>query len=213
MREKDYLKHWILPELDLNGEVIIADENGEMKINRYYKGKPVGNCPELMPLDNSLFRDFRTCFDMHVTLTSILHRTDPRRFSKATPKCITSSIERIWDPETGVSPPSNRIIQDILRMVENIQLVVEAGGAQVPGVCDRNGHRRIICAGKNDRRGRYDRSKMERDQEAEALDTMNLHADCKEVMMDFYNRVKSKYQGHHRSRSDEEIQSDGDEMD
>ena len=43
---------------------------------------------------------------------------------------------------TGRLLPSNRIIQDITRMTENIILVIEAGGAIVPGVCDRNGHRR-----------------------------------------------------------------------
>ena len=125
---------------------------------------------ESMPLDNLLFRDFRTCFDMHVTLTSILPRTDPHRFSKGTPKSISSSISRIWDPVTGVSPPPNRIIQDITRMTENIILVIEAGGAIVPGVCDRNGHRRKQREGVPDRRGKYDRSKIKEEEEAETLE-------------------------------------------
>ena len=81
-------------------------------------------------------------FSIHVALTSILPSTDPCKFSKGTPKSITASISRIWDPITGVSPPSNRIIQDITRMTENIILVIEAGGAIGPGVCDSNGHRR-----------------------------------------------------------------------
>ena len=127
-----------------------------------------------MPLDNSLFRDFRTCFDMHVTLTSILPCTDPRRFSKGTPKSISSSISRIWDPVTGVSPPPNRIIQDITRMTENIMLVIEAGVAIVPGVCDRNGHRRKQREGVPDRRGRYNWSKINKEEEAKALDTVRI---------------------------------------
>ena len=96
----------------------------------------------LMPLDNSLFLDTRTSADLHVTLTCMLSCTDPCRFSKATPKEITCMIECTWDPVEGVSPPSNRIIQDIQRLRENIKLVVEADGAIVPGVCDRNGHRK-----------------------------------------------------------------------
>ena len=96
-------------------------------------------------------------------------------------------------------------------MVENIQLVVEAGGAQVPGVCDRNGHRRSPRAGKNDHRGKYDCSKMNIEEEAEAMETLDHHVDCEEVMLEFYNSVKSKYEEHRRS--DNEIQSDGEEMD
>ena len=52
---------------------------------------------------------------------------------------------------------------------------------------------------------------MNIEQEAEALETMALHADCKEVMLEFYNGVKCKYEKHHRSGID--IQSDGEEMD
>ena len=210
MEEKGYLERWILPVLGCNNEIIIENENGVPKINKNYKGRPVGDCMELMPLDNSLFRDLRTCFDMHVTLTSILPSTDLRRFSKSTPKCITSSISRIWDPETGVSPSSNRIIQDILRVKENIELVVEAGGAIVPGVCDRNGHRRTQRADGLDRRGKYDRDKMDSSQVPEGLESMDLHSDCKQVCSEFYNGVKVKYAL--RGNADE-TQSDGEEMD
>ena len=209
MQQEGYLEHWILPVLGCNDEIIIADGDGNLKINKKYKGRPVGDCMELMPLDNSLFRDFRTCFDMHITLTSILPRTDVRRFSIATPKCVTSSITRIWDPETGVSPPPNRIIQDILRVKENIELVVEAGGAIVTDACDRNGHRRKRRAGESDRRGKYDRSEMELNPEPEGLDTMDLHADCREVCTELYNSVKTRFAG---SRATKEIQSEEEEM-
>ena len=47
-----------------------------------------------MPLDNSLFRDFRCSFDFHVTMTCMLPRTEPRRFSKATPKLIGLVCDR-----------------------------------------------------------------------------------------------------------------------
>ena len=40
-------------------------------------------------------------------------------------------------------------------MTENIILVIEAGGAIVPGVCDRTGHRRKKREGEPDCRGKY----------------------------------------------------------
>lgn len=45
MREKDYFKHWVLPEHDL------LDALPQCK---YCKNKPVGNNPKAMPLDNQL---------------------------------------------------------------------------------------------------------------------------------------------------------------
>ena len=84
-----------------------------------------------MPLDNSLFRDLRTSVDQHVGITSMLSRDDKRRFSKATPKLIIETINRIWDPDNGVSPRPDRIVQDIERLKENIAIVIEAEGAIV----------------------------------------------------------------------------------
>ena len=212
MEEEGILKRWILPEFGCNDEIVIVDDDGNEKRNKNFKGRPVGDCMELMPLDNSLFRDFRTCFDVHVTLTSILPSTDSRRFSKGTPKSITASVSRIWDPVNGVSPPSNRIIQDITRMTENIMLVIEAGGAIVPGVCDRNGHRRKQREGVPDRRGKYDRSIINENEEAKALDTTNLHVDCKEVVLQFYSTETCKFDAYLASVGiqSEQLESDSD---
>ena len=86
MEQEGILKRWIRPELGCNDEIVICDDEGNTKVNTRYSGRPVGNCMELMPLDNSLFRDTRTAADLHVSLTCMLPRHDPRRFSKATPK-------------------------------------------------------------------------------------------------------------------------------
>ena len=141
MEEEGILHCWIRPELGCNNEIIIADSNGTEKINRYYKGKPVGDYPEAMPLDNYLFRDLCCCFDTHVILTYNLPSCDLQRFSKATPKEMRRVVEHLWDPDTGVVPCSRRIIQDVECLPENFWLVVEANRAIVPGVCDHNGHR------------------------------------------------------------------------
>ena len=56
MKEKGYLHIWLLP---LNG----------LQDSTPYSGRPVGNSPKLMPLDNSLNRDilksiaFSFCFE------------------------------------------------------------------------------------------------------------------------------------------------------
>ena len=55
-------------------------------------------------------------------------------------------------------------------MTENIMLVIEAGVAIVPGVCDRNGHRRKQREGVPGRRGKYDQSKIKEEEEAKALE-------------------------------------------
>ena len=44
MREQDYEKYWLLPMKDLN-------------IGTTYHNRPVGDSPEMMPLDCSLFND------------------------------------------------------------------------------------------------------------------------------------------------------------
>ena len=86
MQEHNILKHWILPVLGCNDEVITENAEGEIIKNKRYACRPVGDCAEAMPLDNSLFRDLRTSLDIHVTLTSLLPKDDPRRFSKGTLK-------------------------------------------------------------------------------------------------------------------------------
>ena len=176
MESKGILKRRIYPVLGLNDIIVITDSEGNEKTSKHYAGRPVGDCPELMPLDNSLFRDLRCSFDEHVTLTSMAPRTEPRRFSKATPKLIGSVIERLWDPVTGVAPRPNRIVQDILRLKENIMIIVEADGAVVPGVCDRNGHRN-----KHDGTG-HGYHPMHEDQTALGLDQIGLHVDCQQLL-------------------------------
>ena len=86
MEERDILKHWVLPELGLNNEAITENEDCEIIKSKRYAHRLVGDCAEAMPLDNSLFRDLRTSLDIHVTLTSLLPKDDPRRFSKGTLK-------------------------------------------------------------------------------------------------------------------------------
>ena len=55
-RQKGYLHQWLLP---LNG----------LQDGTNYSGRPVGNIPEFMPLDNSLNRDILHSLRMHSVLS------------------------------------------------------------------------------------------------------------------------------------------------
>ena len=54
MEEKGILKRWIHPVLGLNDLIIVKDGNGNEESSKNYVGRPLGDCPEAMPLDNSL---------------------------------------------------------------------------------------------------------------------------------------------------------------
>ena len=148
MIEKGFYKHWMKPELECNDVVITQTDDGKAKHNHHYKGRPVGDQPELMPLDASLNWDIDCSLNMHVLMTSHLKKDDPLKFSKATPKEISRAILKIYDPQKGVAPTSKRIIQDVKRVLTSIVTIVEAGGKVVPGLVNRNGHRRRQSTGR-----------------------------------------------------------------
>jgi hypothetical protein len=47
----------------------------------------------------------------------------------------------LYDPVNGVVPKSQRIVQDIKRVLFCIEEIVKAGGTVVPSLVNRNGHR------------------------------------------------------------------------
>jgi hypothetical protein len=142
MIKKGFYERWIKPELGCNDVVTTTTEGGEVKHNYHYKNRPVGDQPELMPLDASLNWDIDCSLNMHVMMTAHLKNDDPLKFSKATPREISKAILKICDPENGVTPSSKRIIQDVKKVLNSIKTIVEAGGKVVPGLVNRNGHRK-----------------------------------------------------------------------
>ena len=89
MKEKNYYHHWLLP---MNG----------LQDGTPYAGRPVGNSPKFMPLDNSLNRDILHRLRFHCVLSrSVLdgERTDEEernmRLSFSTPKEIARGMKRI----------------------------------------------------------------------------------------------------------------------
>ena len=61
MKEKNYFHRWLLP---MNG----------LQDGTPYYGRPVGNSPEFMPLDNSLNRDILHCLRFHYVLSRFFAR-------------------------------------------------------------------------------------------------------------------------------------------
>ena len=137
-KDKDgvpYINRWVLPVKGCNDD------------RPRYKGRPVGNSPELMPLDCSLFADVDRAAGFHINLTRHLKAGDAgfeKKFSRATPASSSSCYLRLLHPETGVAPSSERIIQDVTRCFDkHLRAIYEANGKCVPNLGSRNGHRRV----------------------------------------------------------------------
>ena len=142
MEEKGYWKRWITPVLECNDVIsIFCPEKQKTLTCKRYAGRPVGNQPELMPLDASLNWDIDCSLNMHVLLTTHLPATHPEKYRKDTPLRISKAIMKLCHPETGVVPSSRRIVQDCNRVLDSAVKIVEAGGRIVPGLVNRNGHR------------------------------------------------------------------------
>ena len=142
MKEKGYWKHWITPVLGCNDVIsVFCPEKEKIITSKRYARRPVGNQPELMPLDASLNWDIDCSLNMHVLLTADLPNEHPDKFRKDTPMRISKAIQKLCHPTTGVVPSPRRIIQDCNRILTSALKIVEAGGKIVPGLVNRNGHR------------------------------------------------------------------------
>ena len=123
---RSYYKIWVLPENDLNS-------------GTNYDGRPVGNTPELMPLDQSLNQDVHLCVGRHVAMTRGLDRDDPRCFGIDTPKQAFRAYSRVWEEW----PPSHRIIEDVYRVVHSLKAIYDKKGGVIDKV-PRSGHRAVV---------------------------------------------------------------------
>ena len=117
-----YYDKWVLPVLGCNEATL-------------YRNRPVGNSPELMPLDASLNKDFKDCIMRHVICTLKLHSRDEKKFDISTPTRISSVVRRIITRAF----PSARIKQDCIRVLDSLARIVKAKGTVVPGCGQRPG--------------------------------------------------------------------------
>jgi hypothetical protein len=128
MEKMDYYRHWILPEHNIFSDLPEC---------RKWKKKPVGNRPEVMPLDQSLNKDVHDGVDQQVVLSQKLTDDDDKKFSTRTPKHGLLAYLRVWDHH----PPSERIIHDIDQTLHAMKIIVAAKGILVEGLATRTGDR------------------------------------------------------------------------
>ena len=102
-----------------------------------YAGRPVGNSPEFMPLENSLNRNILQSLRFQCVLSQVLldgEGTDEEernmRFSFSTPKEIARGLKRIWESKMG-TPSSARIIQDVDLALKALEIIYRANGAKI----------------------------------------------------------------------------------
>jgi hypothetical protein len=178
MREHDYLKRWILPVNELHQD--------DPTLSKYYH-RPVGNSPENMPWDSSLNQDVHAAVQRHVLLTLSLGVDDKRKFDMSTPKRGSSAYHRILE----VVPSSERIIHDVNKVFESMEIVRLALGVHCPGVGSRNYGVRHIKVEKKRSGGGGHRKKALDD-----YDDMVVHSDAaysvKVKTEDSLSRVEGK---------------------
>ena len=134
MKAKGYEEHWILPE-----ENLFHDDPSL----RAYRGRPVGNSPELCCLDSSLNKDIHEAVNRHIQLTHDFDKDDSRKFRMDTPLHGANAYKRILDPsKLGIAPTSDRIIQDTEGVMTSIMMIIKAKGTVVADINNRTGKRR-----------------------------------------------------------------------
>ena len=87
--------------------------------------------------DNSLNEDVHKSGRSHVVMSRSGVRygeKDPRMFSFATPKEVARVYKRINDPDTGVVPKPEQIVQDIEKSVQAMAIIHKVKGAFVTGL-------------------------------------------------------------------------------
>jgi hypothetical protein len=143
MRQKGYLKRWILPEMELNA-------------GTKFEGRPMGNSPEMMPLDCSCNNDLHNGSERHKFLTIKLDSDDPLKFCLSTPLRGFNTYARVWNvPKTrdfltgeevqGGIPEPHRVKHDIEEVIKSMKTIFDRGGAMVPGLGNRGGVRKRFC--------------------------------------------------------------------
>ena len=105
----------------------------------HYKGRLVGDSPELCPLDSNLFSDFEMAMHQNLAHTHWLSHAHPEKFLMGTPAEVQKTMLRTWKHS---APTSERIVTDIFRFPLALDAIIEHKGAKVPKLDNRKGRRR-----------------------------------------------------------------------
>jgi hypothetical protein len=145
-----------------------------------------------MPLDTSLNQDIHESAKKHNLLSMAIHThsvSDNHLFSLARPKEAARCYKHILDPITGVIPTSERILQDVNKAINALQVILEAEGVYVPGLADGRtaSHRHTTTdAGKKPRGGKRVRTEYIHSQA-----TSHIHPDLLTALDEFNKRNAS----------------------
>jgi len=168
MKTKGIYQHWLLPEAGL------FSKEHDPSLKRY-QGRPVGNSPELMPLDSCLNRDIHMAVDTACANTSAMKDDNPKKFSMRTPKHGTSAYLRLL--QTNIAPTSKRIVQDIELFPKAVVAISNAEGKLIPDLCARSAYgKRLAAFGKQEKRPRGGYKPRKKDTDPKRID----HPDAKE---------------------------------
>ena len=111
----------------------------------------------------------------------------------ATPKLGASAYRRIFDPDDGVCPRPDRIIQDVHKVVHACKEIHKVRGVYVSSLAGGRtaGHRHTATAAKT---SKNHGGKRDREEYSVALDELSMHADLKALLSgggnitDFFRR-------------------------
>ena len=114
-----------------------ANSDTDLLIAKNYRGKLMGDSPELMPLDSSLFSDQIEKVAELVVSTAFL--PDDEKYSMATPDRAWRTMVDAW-----TLVPEHQILQNIDRFGSALDAIIAAQGAYVEDCDLRNGHRKLM---------------------------------------------------------------------
>ena len=98
----------------------------------------MGDSPELMPLDSSLFNDLIEGVALHVVGSTTLEKG--KRYSMGLPNDAWRTMCEVWEK----APSSARVIQDVDRFLVALRKIIAAEGCYVEEFDARHGHRRAM---------------------------------------------------------------------
>jgi len=136
----------------------------------------------------------------------------------ATPKLGASAYKRIFDPETGVCPSPDRIVQDVHKVVHALKEIYKAKGVYVPGLAGGRvaGKRHTATKEKTSNNWGGKRKRLEY---SVALDEETMHGDLKSLLNEsdditaFYRRKDDADDGSGAAVADGADPDDAEETD
>ena len=144
-----------------------------------------------MPWDAHLNLDVYASVDFHVLTTKHLPKDDHQKSDASTPKNMLSAYKRILHPETGGCPPSNRIIQDIQRVIRAFRQVKWAKGCMIDEKHIARSGRRFETNGVSRRGGK----RVKKHHTEYSPQRHEIHSDVVEVRRGLIEDAVKKFRG------------------